>query len=85
MGPFLRAFSTAVKRADITRKGKAVHFTPKVLRKAHANWQAERRTNECVLQGLLGHAKGSRVTQQYYGHVTEQAKRAAVITLPVGE
>lgn len=39
--------------------------------------------DECILQGLLGHAAGSRVTKAYYVHATEEAKRAAVIELPM--
>jgi hypothetical protein len=42
-----------------------------------------RGVNESVLQGLLGHAKGSPVTKQFYIHTTEEAKRAAVLQLPV--
>ena len=83
IGNIRKAFAFAVAKADIRRKGKPVHLTPKVLRKAHATWQAERGTHESVLQGLLGHAKGSKVTKQYYIHTTQEAKRAAVTSLPV--
>ena len=37
-----------------------------------------------VLRELLGHARGSRVPDQYYVHATEEAKRAALIELPTG-
>ncbi len=83
IGSFRKAFNTAVAKAGITRNGKPVHLTPKSFRKAHATWQALRGVNERVLQGLLGHAPGSRVTKQVYVQVTEEAKRAAVITLPL--
>lgn len=82
IGRFLRAFNAAVKKADIRRKGTPVHLTPKVLRKAHATWQAERGVAESVLQGLMGHARGSRITRRFYVHATEEAKKAAVLTLP---
>jgi integrase len=82
IGDFKRAWASAVEKADIRRKGKRVHIPIKSLRKAHATWQAERGTHESVLQGLLGHAKGSRVTKRFYVQVTEQAKRNAVLSLP---
>ena len=85
IGNMRKAFASAAAAADIQRRGKPVSLTPKVLRKAHATWQVERGINESVLQGLLGHAKGSRVTKQFYVHVSEEAKRAAMITLPMGE
>lgn len=83
IGSFKKAWATAVRNASLTRRGKQVHVPIKSLRKANATWQAERGVNESVLQGLLGHAKGSRVTKKYYVHATEEAKRAAVISLPL--
>ena len=44
-----------------------------------------RGVNESVLQSLLGHAPGSRITKQHYVHATEQAKRDAVMVLPLRE
>ena len=82
---FERALNTAVEKADIRRNGKRVHLTPQSFRKANATWQAMRGVNESVLQELLGHAAGSTVTKQYYIQATEEAKRAAVIELPLGE
>jgi integrase len=83
VGEFKKSWKRAVLNAKIMRKGQSVYFPLKNLRKAHATWQAERGVSESILQGLLGHARGSRVTQQFYVHVTEEAKRAAVITLPI--
>lgn len=85
IGSFRRAWASAVRDAKITRRGQSVHLPIKSLRKAHATWQAERGINESVLQGLLGHARGSRVTRQFYVHATEDAKKAAVMVLPFGE
>ena len=67
------------------KNGELVHVTPHTLRKAHATWQAMKGVNESVLQDLLGHARGSSVTRQFYVHATEEAKRAAVIVLPFGK
>lgn len=73
-----------VATANIKRRGRPVHVTVKSLRKAHATWQAERGVAESVPQGLMGHAKGSRITRQFYVQVTDEAKRAAGIELPGG-
>jgi len=82
-GNFKKAFNTAVDKANICRNGKRIHLTPKVLRKAHASWQAQRGTDESVLQELLGHSRGSRITRQHYIRASDEAKEAAVIVLPV--
>ena len=83
VGSFTRAWTSAVKTAQIRRRGQIVHLPVKTLRKAHATLQAERGISESVLQGLLGHSRGSHVTRQLYVHVSDEAKRAAVITLPI--
>ena len=84
MGDFRRPWRRAVAKAVIMRRGGRVHIPVKSLRKAHATWQAERGVAESVLQGLMGHAKGSRMTRKFYVQVTDEAKRAAVIQLPTG-
>ena len=80
---FRKSLENAVVTANIRRQGKLVHITPQTFRKANATWQAMRGINESVLQGLLGHAKGSTVTKQFYVHATEKAMREAVLQLPV--
>ena len=82
MGDFRKPWKRAVAEAQIMRRGRQVHIPVKSLRKAHATWQAERGVAESVLQGLMGHAKGSRMTRKFYVQVTDEAKRAAVIQLP---
>lgn len=84
IGNFRKALNAAVRKAKVERNGKPVHLTPHAFRKAYATWQAMRGVNERLLQELLGHAAGSRVTNQWYVHPTDEAKRAAVIRLPVG-
>jgi integrase len=82
IGEFRKTWQRAVSDADITRRGRKVYFPVKSLRKAYATWQAERGINESVLQRLLGHARGSKITRQFYVQVSDEAKRAAVIELP---
>lgn len=49
-----------------------------------AAWQAERGAPESVLQDRLGHSKGSTVTRAFYVQTTDEARRSAVIELPLG-
>ncbi len=85
IGSFRKAFAKAVRCAGINRKGRPVRITPHSLRKAHATWLAMNGVPPSVLQDLLGHARGSQVTEQYYVFATEEAKRAAVFELPLGK
>lgn len=85
IGLFRKTWARAVRKANIVRGGRRVHVQVKTLRKAHATWQAERGTPESVLQDRLGHSKGSTVTRAFYVQTTDEARRAAVIELPLGE
>ena len=80
-----RSFASAVKKAKITRRSKPVRITPHSLRRAYATWLAENGVPESLLQSLMGHAPGSRVTKRYYVRHGEEAKRQAVISLPFAE
>lgn len=76
---------TAVVTANICPNGLLVYITPQSFRRAHPTWRAMRGVSESVLQKLLGHAAGSSVTKRFHVHATEEAKRAAVIELPIGQ
>lgn len=79
-----KAFATAVKKAGITYRGVPVRITPHVLRKAYATWAAtEWGVSQSVLQAQLGHARGSTVTNRYYVHVNDEARKKAVLPLPM--
>ena len=80
-----KALRTAVEQAGIRRHGRPVNLTLHSFRKAYATWQARRGIDENVLQSLLGHAPGSRVTRQYYVQAQQEDRLAAVIALPIGE
>ena len=80
-----KALATAVEQASIRRRGRRVKLTLHSFRKASATWQAKRGIDENVLQSLLGHSPGSRVTRQYYVQAQAEDRLAAVIALPVGE
>ena len=65
-------------RAGITHNGEPVKISPQVLRRSFATWQAGRRTPEHVLQKLLGHKPGSRVTGAYYVMAQDPELREAM-------
>ena len=79
---FRKALASACLRAGLKRGGRPAVVTVHGLRKAFATLHAMRGTPQAVLQALLGHAPGSRMTNQYYVRATEEAKRAAVVELP---
>jgi integrase len=80
---FRSALASAIEKADIRRNGRLVHLAAPPAQGVRHTWQAMRGVNESVLQDLLGHARGSRVTREHYVHATEEAKRAAVLALPL--
>lgn len=71
-----RAFSSAVKRANISRGERVARITIKSLRASFATWAAEEGTRERIIQDLLGHAPGSRVTRKHYEQVRSGAAKA---------
>ena len=84
MRDFKRALSSAVSKAGLVRNGKLMRITPRVLRKANATWLAERGVHPRMVQALLGHSPGSRITEQHYIQTTDEALRRAAIRLPLG-
>lgn len=81
---FRKAMKTALSKSGVTRNGKPIHLTPHLIRKAYTTWQSGR-VELTVLQQLLGHVKGSRVTQSVYINPAEADRRRAVLSLGVGE
>jgi integrase len=84
MADFRKGLATAVRKAAITRNGKSIRITPHILRKANATWLANRGVHPRLLQSLLGHSPGSRITDQHYVQATEEALRQVAIKLPLG-
>lgn len=64
-----RAFAAAVKKCEFKRGERSAKITVKTLRKCFATWAAEGGMNERILQELMGHVPGSRVTRQHYEQV----------------
>lgn len=67
----------ASEEAGILRRGQPVTVRPKDLRSFFTTAQASGGTRERVLQDLLGHAPGTRVTKKYYEFGTEGESMAA--------
>lgn len=78
-----KAFATAVKTANIIRDGKPIAIKPHRLRKAFATLAARNGMRPRDLQEWLGHAPGSRVTDQYYIVPLDEAKRQVNVFLPL--
>ncbi len=75
-------------RASLATAAKACGLQPpplKLFRKAFASWQAEKGLHPRLLQELMGHAPGSKVTDQHYVFASEAAMRRAGIALPIAE
>ncbi len=75
-------------RTALNTAAKAVGIRPptlKLFRKAFATWQAENGLHPALLQQLMGHAQGSKVTDQHYIFASEAAKQAATLSLPLPE
>jgi site-specific recombinase XerD len=56
-----------------------------MFRKVYATHLAMQGVDESVLQRLIGHAKGSRVTRQFYIQADKQALLETVFELPFEE
>lgn len=71
-----RAFKSAVEKAAIMRGERHARITIKTLRASFATWAAETGMRERVLQDIMGHAPGSRVTRRHYEQVQSGVARA---------
>lgn len=78
-----KAFATGVKTANIIRDGKPIAIKPHRLRKAFATLAARNGMRPRDLQEWLGHAPGSRVTDEYYIVPLDEAKRQVNVFLPL--
>ncbi len=81
---FRKALTTAMKKF-VEQGGRPLHVTPKIFRKAFASWQVLKGTPEVVTQDLLGHVRGSRVTQEAYTRLPQAEYVKAHIEIPLQE
>ncbi|WP_292086776.1 site-specific integrase [Brevundimonas sp.] len=75
------AMRAATRAAGITRRGQLANVRPKDLRACFATWQASSGVRERIVQSLLGHAPGTKVTKRHYEHPTKPEERAASAAL----
>ncbi|TCL91859.1 site-specific recombinase XerD [Rhizobium sp. PP-WC-2G-219] len=76
-----KALASAVQKAKVTRNGQPIHLTMHVFRKAIATWMTMKGVPTRIVQAHLGHAPGSRVTDQVYVHTTPEDHRAVIFDL----
>jgi len=79
---FRKALGSACRRANIKRNGTILRITPKLFRKFYSTFQAENRIDPALVQSMMGHAPGSRVTDRSYKFFSQDARRQALISLP---
>ncbi len=65
---------------DLCAKLGLAPASPHDCRRTFASWMLQRGVSERVIADLLGH-KGTQLVREVYGHLNEQALRAAVATL----
>ncbi|MCR6501175.1 site-specific integrase [Shinella sp. CPCC 101442] len=76
-----KALASAVKKAKVLRGEQPIHLTMHVFRKAIATWMTMKGVPTRIIQSHLGHAPGSRVTDQVYVHTTPDDHRAVIFDL----
>lgn len=85
LSTFRKVLQRASIGAKLMRGTKPLIVTPKLLRKAYATWQASQKVHPRILQSLLGHAAGSRMTDAYYVQAEVDVLRASALKLPTIE
>ena len=83
VGSIKRALASAVHKSGLSRNNRPLRITAKTFRKAFATWQAEDRVHPSILQKQMGHVEGSRMTDKYYIHVSEEAVMRMFKELPM--
>jgi integrase len=79
-----KALSAACRDAGIERDGKPKTFSLKMFRKAFGTNLATNRVNRATIQDLVGHRRGSPVTEQFYIFPEMEAARAATAHTRIG-
>jgi site-specific recombinase XerC len=78
MSSIQKALKTACRKAGIQRDDKPAYFPPKMFRKHFGTELARARVDRTVIQKLVGHRRGSPVTDQFYVFLGEQGADEAV-------
>ena len=73
-----KALANAVRRAGVTRNGEPMDLPPKLLRKVFGTRLAAAKVPRSVIQDLVGHERGSPVTDEYYIFLEDAVLEEAV-------
>ena len=74
----------AVKDAGVVRDGRPLYMTPKQFRKAFGTAMAAAKVDRTVIQDLIGHERGSPVTDMFYIGLEDVAQHEAVQHVQLG-
>lgn len=77
-----KTLNTAVKKAGLKRGNRLMKVTPAGLRKMFATLQAVENIPPSVLRKQMGHSKGSRMVDEHYINLPDEAVRKAYRELP---
>jgi integrase len=73
-----KALANAVRRAGVTRNGEPMDLPPKLLRKTFGTRLAAAKVARSVIQDLVGHERGSPVTDEFYIFLEDAVLEEAV-------
>ncbi len=76
-----KSLTTAVNKAGIKRDGAPMKLTVKMLRKFYVTWQEMRELDPRLVQRMIGHAPGSKVTDKHYLFLPESVDRTGVLNM----
>lgn len=80
-----KSLKTASEKAGLKRRNAPFYVTPQMLRSSYATWMATSGVAEHILQDLIGHRRGSRVTKRHYLARRPDEMRSAVKRLFGGD
>ena len=84
IGSIRKSLFRAVKDSGVTRDGRPLYMTPKQFRKAFGTALAAAKTDRTVIQDLIGHERGSPVTDMFYIGLEDVAQHEAVQHVQLG-
>jgi integrase len=84
IGSIRKSLFRAVEQAGVLRDGGPLYMTPKMFRKAFGTALAAAKVDRTVIQDLIGHERGSPVTDMFYIGLEDVAQHEAVRHVQLG-
>lgn len=84
IGSIRKSLFRAVEEAGVARDGRPLYMTPKMFRKAFGTALAAAKVDRTVIQDLIGHERGSPVTDMFYIGLEDVAQHEAVRHVQLG-